>query len=87
MLSRAYRRLNMWNARCGASFEWVGRAISPYLGFLTGWLMIAGTLVGSISGVVVLAPSVLAIFGSSGARLPRPTRGRPPNGCRLIDAD
>jgi len=65
IIANAYRRLNLWNANCGASFEWVGRAISPYLGFLTGWLMIAGTLVGSISGVVVLAPSVLAVFGSN----------------------
>jgi amino acid transporter len=65
IIANAYRRLNLWNAHCGASFEWVGRAISPYLGFLTGWLMICGTLVGAISGVVVLAPSVLAVFGSS----------------------
>src|ERR1035441_10288107 len=62
IIANAYRRLNLWNANCGASFEWVGRAINPYLGFLTGWLMIAGSLVGAISGVVVLAPSVLAIF-------------------------
>src|SRR5712671_2074197 len=41
IIANAYRRLNMWNANCGASFEWVGRAINPYLGFLTGWLMIA----------------------------------------------
>jgi amino acid transporter len=65
IIANAYRRLNLWQAQCGASFEWVGRAINPYLGFLTGWLMITGTLVGAISGVVVLAPSVLAIFGSS----------------------
>ncbi len=42
IIANAYRRLNMWNANCGASFEWVGRAINPYLGFMTGWLMIAG---------------------------------------------
>src|SRR5208282_1971107 len=36
-----------------------------YLGFMTGWLMITGTLVGAISGVVVLAPSVLAIFNAT----------------------
>ncbi len=36
IIANAYRRLNLWNANCGASFEWVGRAISPYLGFLTG---------------------------------------------------
>jgi amino acid transporter len=65
IIANAYRRLNLWNAHCGASFEWVGRAISPYLGFLTGWLMICGTLVGATSGVVVLAPSVLAVFGSN----------------------
>jgi amino acid transporter len=65
IIANAYRRLNLWQAQCGASFEWVGRAINPYLGFMTGWLMITGTLVGAISGVVVLAPSVLAIFGSS----------------------
>ena len=65
IIANAYRRLNLWNANCGASFEWVGRAVNPYLGFLTGWLMIAGSLVGAISGVVVLAPSVLAIFGTA----------------------
>jgi amino acid transporter len=65
ILANAYRRLNLWNANCGASFEWVGRAINPYLGFFTGWLMLAGYLVGSISVVVVLAPAVLAIFGAS----------------------
>ena len=65
IVANAYRRLNLWNANCGASFEWVGRAVNPYLGFMTGWLMIAGSLVGAISGVVVLAPSVLAVFGAS----------------------
>jgi amino acid transporter len=65
IIANAYRRLNLWNANCGASFEWVGRAINPYLGFFTGWLMVTGTLVGTISGVIVLAPSILAIFGAS----------------------
>jgi amino acid transporter len=65
IIANAYRRLNLWNANCGASFEWVGRAINPYLGFITGWLMIAGTFVAAISGVVVLGPSVLAVFNSN----------------------
>jgi amino acid transporter len=65
IIANAYRRLNMWNANCGASFEWVGRAISPYLGFLTGWLMIAAYVTGAVSGVEVLGPSVLAVFGNS----------------------
>jgi amino acid transporter len=63
IIANAYRRLNLWNANCGASFEWVGRAINPYLGFMTGWLMIAASLIAAVSGVVVLAPSLLAIAG------------------------
>ena len=65
VIANAYRRLNMWNANSGASFEWVGRAINPYLGFMTGWLMIAGYILGTLSGVEVLGPSVLAVFGAS----------------------
>jgi amino acid transporter len=67
IIANAYRRLNMWNASAGASFEWVGRAINPYLGFLTGWLMIVGFVVGTLSGVVILGPSVLAVFTNSAA--------------------
>jgi amino acid transporter len=65
VIANAYRRLNMWNANCGASFEWVGRAISPYLGFLTGWLMIAAYIIGTVAEVLLLGPSVLAVFGAS----------------------
>jgi len=65
IIANAYRRLNMWNANCGASFEWVGRSINPYLGFMTGWLMIAGYIIGAVAGVEVIGPSVLAVFTSS----------------------
>jgi amino acid transporter len=67
IIANAYRRLNMWNANCGASFEWVGRAINPYLGFLTGWLMIAGYIIGAVAGVEVIGPSVVAVFSSGSA--------------------
>jgi amino acid transporter len=69
IIANAYRRLNMWNANAGASFEWVGRAINPYLGFLTGWLMIAGYVLGTLSGVEVLGPQVLAVFGTSSTNM------------------
>ncbi len=65
IIANSYRRLNLWNANCGASFEWVGRAINPYLGFMTGWLMLAGYIFGTISVVVVLSPAVLAVFGAT----------------------
>jgi amino acid transporter len=65
IIANAYRRLNLWKANTGASFEWVGRAINPYLGFLTGWLMIAAYIVGTTAEVLLLGPSVLAVFGSN----------------------
>src|SRR5579864_443850 len=67
IIANAYRRLNLWSANCGASFEWVGRAINPYLGFLTGWLMIVTYIVGTVAGVIVLGPSVLAVTGAESA--------------------
>src|ERR1700689_4474882 len=65
IIANAYRRLNLWNANCGASFEWVGRAITPYLGYMTGWLMLAGTLFGPPTPVTALVSSVLAVFNQS----------------------
>ena len=32
---------------------------------MTGWLMVATYVIGTIAGVIVLGPSVLAIFGSA----------------------
>jgi amino acid transporter len=43
----------------------VGRAINPYLGFLTGWLMVAAYIIGTVAEVLLLGPSVLAVFGSA----------------------
>ena len=65
VIANCYRRLNLWNANCGAAFEWVGRVINPYVGFIVGWLMIMGGIIGTVSTTVVLGPSVLAVFGSA----------------------
>ena len=65
IVANAYRRLNAWDANCGAAFAWVGRSISPYLGWLTGWLMIMANLIGNVAAVTVLAPSVLAVAGQN----------------------
>src|SRR5271165_798888 len=65
VIANAYRRCNMWNANCGATFEWVGRSISPYLGFLTGWLMVVAYIIGTVAEILLLGPSVLAVFGNN----------------------
>lgn len=58
----AYRRLNRWHVDCGASYTWIGRAISPYLGFIVGWIMLLGYFLGTISDVLPIGPYVLAVF-------------------------
>lgn len=65
VIAYSYRRLNQWNANCSASFEWVGRAINPYLGYITGWLMLAYYVIGGVALIVPLGPSVLQAFGTS----------------------
>jgi len=64
-IALAYRRLNHWHVDCGASYTWVGRAITPYLGFMVGWIMLLGYFLGTISDVLPIGPYVLSIFGSS----------------------
>ena len=65
VIANCYRRLKLWNANSGAAFEWVGRVINPYLGFLVGWLMIMAFIIGTVGTTVVLGPTVLAVFGST----------------------
>ncbi len=64
-IALAYRRLNHWNVDCGASYTWVGRAITPYLGFMVGWVMLLGYFLGTISDVLPIGPYVLSVFGPS----------------------
>ncbi len=56
VIANSYRRLNLWSANWGASFEWAGRAINPYLGFITGWLMIAGYVISTVAVRVLPDP-------------------------------
>src|SRR5216683_6170190 len=64
-IALAYRRLNRWHVDCGASYTWIGRAITPYLGFIVGWIMLLGYFLGTISDVLPIGPYVLAVFGPS----------------------
>src|SRR5216683_4486102 len=64
-IALAYRRLNRWQVDCGASYTWIGQAITPYLGFIVGWIMLLGYFLGTISDVLPIGPYVLAVFAPS----------------------
>jgi amino acid transporter len=36
----AYQRLNRWDQSAGATYTWVARVFNPYLGFLSGWMIL-----------------------------------------------
>jgi amino acid transporter len=36
-ISFAFKYLNQWRADAGTAYAWVGRAMNPYLGFLSAW--------------------------------------------------
>ena len=98
IIANAYWRLNLWKANTGASFEWVGRAINPYLGFLTGWLVIAAYISGpwprfSCSfwpSLLILAVALLTIIytlsqvGFQGVLSPGKLQAAADNGTALV---
>jgi amino acid transporter len=64
-IALAYRQLNRWRVDCGASYVWVGRAITPYLGFMVGWIMLLGYFLGTISDILPVGPYVLEVIDPS----------------------
>jgi len=64
-IALAFHRLNMWRQNAGATYEWVSRAFSPYVGFLVGWLMLVAFTLFVLIDVITIGPSVLALLGMS----------------------
>jgi amino acid transporter len=62
-IALGYQRLNLWEQNCGGPSVWVGRAINPYLGFLVGWAMLVGYILGAVSDILPLGPSLLSALG------------------------
>jgi amino acid transporter len=72
-IAAAFKRLNRQHVNCGATYEWGGRAISPYYGFMVGWIIFLAYFVGVISICLPIGPYVVSLFG--GAAKSRVTEG------------
>ena len=44
-----YQRLNRWDQSAGATYTWVARVFHPYLGFLSGWMILLYYTLGTSS--------------------------------------
>ena len=62
-IALCYQRLNLWNQNCGGPYVWVARAIGPYVGYLIGWSMLVGFVLGSVSNILPLGPAMLSFTG------------------------
>lgn len=59
-IALAFSRLNRTERNLGASYTWVGRALSPWLGFQCGWVNLAGSTIYLAYGSQVCGSMVLA---------------------------
>jgi len=65
----AFKLLNRWHVNCGATYQWGARAISPYYGFMVGWLIFLAYFVGVISICLPIGPYLISLFGNAESRL------------------
>ena len=65
-----YQRLNAWQPSAGATYSWVGRAVSPHAGFFAGWIMLMYYSVGTTSLTIPLGTYMLSFFSNSAANNP-----------------
>ena len=63
-IALAYRRLNLWHMNCGATYVWGGRAISPYFGWMTGWVIILAYFLGATSIAYPIGPYALSLVSN-----------------------
>jgi amino acid transporter len=63
----AYQRLNRWDQSSGATYSWVAKVFNPYLGFMSGWMILLYYTLGTttltipagIYTIDLLAPSLV----------------------------
>jgi amino acid transporter len=58
-----YQRLNKFDQNCGGPYVWVGRAIHPLVGYFVAWTMVVGFVLGSVSDLLPLGPTLLGFLG------------------------
>jgi amino acid transporter len=58
-IALAYYYLNAWRSDAGAAYVWVGRTISPVLGFFAGWSMLVAQVLFMVVGSLPIADATL----------------------------
>ncbi|HET6858300.1 MAG TPA: APC family permease [Streptomyces sp.] len=67
-IASAYARLNRAEPNMGSGYVWVGRSLSPWLGFLVGWITLVATVVFLAYTTTVTGSALLQLVGEAGVR-------------------
>jgi amino acid transporter len=62
----AYFHLNRRDPDCGASYAWLSKLISPYVGWFNGWVQIATSVIFCVSAPIVAGQYTLQLFNEWG---------------------
>ncbi|GHE78464.1 hypothetical protein GCM10014715_37100 [Streptomyces spiralis] len=65
-IAGAYSRLNRVEPNAGNGYVWVGRSLTPWLGFLVGWVNIVATVAFLAYTTAVTGSAVLQLAGEAG---------------------
>jgi amino acid transporter len=61
----AYQRLNRWDPSSGATFTWVAKVFHPYLGFLSGWMILLYYTLGTTTLTIPAGVYTIALAAPS----------------------
>ncbi|MGW7054848.1 APC family permease [Streptomyces sp. NPDC054887] len=67
-IASAYARLNRSEPNMGSGYVWVGRSLSPWLGFLVGWIGLVATVVFLSYTTAVTGSALLQLVRETGLR-------------------
>ena len=91
----AFNYLGRADVNAGAAYSWVGRALHPALGFLSGWALVVSATIFMVAGSLPAGQLTLSLFGDGpgqqhraghdGRRRLVPGDGRPGHGRRHGD--
>ncbi|MFG3146194.1 APC family permease [Streptomyces sp. NPDC048243] len=65
-IAGAYSRLNKVEPNAGNGYVWVGRSLSPWLGFLVGWVSIVATVAFLAYTTAVTGSAMIQLGGEAG---------------------
>jgi len=62
----SYFHLNRRDPDCGASYAWLSKLVSPYVGWFNGWVQVATSILFCISAPIVAGQYTLQLFNQWG---------------------